>query len=280
MTRGRHEPGGDRAGGGAHVADLHRDGPPADRRAEREEVAALEVTDLLGLATLHAEQVGRADHVDVEEGAPHQQVRGFRRDVLSELGEPLGGDHAGEPALASATHQVGHRRERGAARVVADLAGAGGREDLRLVDDNQRGVPVLRRRIEQRREEQRGAAHLVVDLEPVERKHDRGAVLANPRAEPGDLGIGARRAVDHHVPERLGEADEIALGIDDDLLHQRRALLEQAAQQMRLARAAVTLDQQPGGEELLDVDLDGGAETVGAKHDLGSHAPRLVRPAA
>ena len=63
---------------------------------KRHEMAALEVAEHLGLAALHAQKIGGAGHVDVEEGAAHEEVRGFRRHVLGELGEALGGDDAGQ----------------------------------------------------------------------------------------------------------------------------------------------------------------------------------------
>ena len=50
-----------------------------------EEAAAVEVAYLLGLAALHAEQVGGARHVDVEEGAPHQEIARLRGYILGEL---------------------------------------------------------------------------------------------------------------------------------------------------------------------------------------------------
>src|SRR3546814_1892960 len=63
-----------------------------------------------------AQQIGGAGHVDVEEGAPHQEVGRFRRDILRQLCKPLGGDHACKPALSAPAHQVCHRAERGLAR--------------------------------------------------------------------------------------------------------------------------------------------------------------------
>ena len=73
---------------------------------------ARQVAEHLRLAALQPEQVGGTRHVDVEEGAPHQEVGRFRRHVLGELGQALRGDDAGEPALAAPAHQVGHRAER------------------------------------------------------------------------------------------------------------------------------------------------------------------------
>jgi hypothetical protein len=51
------------------------------------------------------------------------------------------------------------------------------------------------------------------------------------------------------------QRDEIAFGIDDHLLHPLRRLLEQAPEQMRLARAGIALHQEPRRQQLLDVEL-------------------------
>jgi hypothetical protein len=49
---------------------------------------------------------------------------------------------------------------------------------------------------------------------------------------------------------------EVTLGVDHHLLDQRGAFLEQAAQQVRLAGAAVALDEQAGRQQFLDIDPD------------------------
>ncbi len=56
------------------------------------------------------------------------------------------------------------------------------------------------------------------------------------------------------MAEALGQRDEIALGVDHDLLHMRGALLEQAAQQMRLARPGIALHEQAGRQQFLEVE--------------------------
>ena len=73
-ARQRDELGAHRARLGLDRADRHRHRPPRDGRAEGEEGAARQVADRFGLAALHAEQVGGAGHVDVEEGAAHQEI--------------------------------------------------------------------------------------------------------------------------------------------------------------------------------------------------------------
>jgi hypothetical protein len=52
-------------------------------------------------------------------------------------------------------------------------------------------------------------------------------------------------------PKLVGQGDEIALGVDDGLLHPGGALLQQPAQQVRLARAGIALHQQARRQQLL-----------------------------
>jgi hypothetical protein len=132
-------------------------------------------------------------------------------------------------------HQVGHRRQRQAAHFVGHVAGGGGREHLRLVHHHQRGIPLVARGIEQRVEEHRRAPHLRFQFQPVERQDHRGAMLADARGQLGDLGLIVGRSIDHDMPKRLGQRDEIAFRVDHHLLHQRGALLQHPAQQVRLA---------------------------------------------
>jgi len=113
---------------------------------------------------------------------------------------------------------------------------------------------VLARRIEQRGKEQRGAADLLLDLELLERQHDRSPVLPHSARQGLGLCRRMRRAVDDDVIERVGKAAEVALGIDHHLLDQARVLLEQAAQQVRFSRAGIPLDKQTCAEQFLDVD--------------------------
>ena len=199
------------------VADADRQRAARQGGAERHEMAALEVAEHLGLAALHAQQVGGAGHVDVEEGAAHEEVRGFRRDVLGELGEALRGDDAGQPALAAAAHQVGHGAERDFARLVRHLAGGGGREELRLVDHHEHRIPVIALGIEEAAEEGRRAAHLRLGIEAFEVEHHRDPVLAHAGGDALQIALAAG-GIDHHMAELVGQRDEIALRVDDGLL--------------------------------------------------------------
>jgi len=57
------------------------------------------------------------------------------------------------------------------------------------------------------------------------------------RARAGNLqaALGMVRGTDHEVAEAVGELHEVALRIDNGLLHPRGALFQQPAQQMRFA---------------------------------------------
>src|SRR3546814_18764549 len=77
-----------------------------DCGAEPEEMPALQIADRLGLPPLHAEQVGGARHVDIEEGAPHQEIARLGGDILRALGQPLRRDRARQAALAPAAPPV------------------------------------------------------------------------------------------------------------------------------------------------------------------------------
>ena len=65
------------------------------------------------------------------------------------------------------------------ARLVGDFAGDGGRKQLRLVDHDEHGIPVVAIGIEHAAEKGRGGAHLLLDVEPFEIEHDGNAVLAD-----------------------------------------------------------------------------------------------------
>ena len=78
-------------------------------------------------------------------------------------------------------------------------------------------------------------------------------MLADTTSNRFELGFGAI-GVDDEVPIAVRKRGEIALGVDDDLLHMGRALLQQAAQEMRLAGPGITLDEQTGRQQLLDID--------------------------
>ena len=69
-----------------------------------------------------------------------------------------------------------------------------------------------------------------------------------------DLAGGIIDGLDDDMAVRLGQRDEIALGIDDHLLHMARAAFEQAAQQVRLARPRIALDEQSGRQQFLQID--------------------------
>src|SRR3546814_13287770 len=64
---------------GFHVADADGQRAARNRRSKRDEVTALKIAEHLRRAPLHPEEVGGARHVDIEEGATHQEVRRLGR---------------------------------------------------------------------------------------------------------------------------------------------------------------------------------------------------------
>ena len=108
--------------------------------------------------------------------------------------------------------------------------------------------------LEQPAKEGGGRAHLLLDVETLEIENGRDPMLTDAAGDAGEFGLSAG-GVDDQMPEFAGEADEIALGIDDDLLHVRGALLEQPAQQMRLARPRIALHQEAGRQQFLEIEV-------------------------
>jgi hypothetical protein len=138
---------------------------------------------------------------------------------------------------------------------------------------------LLARRIEQGRKEERGAAHLGFQLQAVQRKDDRGAMLADARGKLGDFGAAIGRSLYDDMAERLGQGNEVAFRIDDDLLHERGAFLEKTAQQVRFSRTAIALDEQARRQQFLDVDphrgaIDSVSDDEGVGHEDCSYPRR------
>ncbi|MDF2799324.1 MAG: hypothetical protein K0R85_2068 [Devosia sp.] len=163
---------------------------------------------------------------------------------------------------------------RALARFVGHFAANGGGKELGFVDDDEDGIPMVAIGVEHAAEKSRSGAHLLLDIEAFEVEHDRNAVLANAAGNAGELGLGAS-GINHDMAELVGKRDEIALGIDDALLHPGGALLEQATQQVGFARAGIALDEEARGEEFLEIEQGtslGNAGASGAHVDLNLHS--------
>src|SRR3990167_2289039 len=80
-------------------------------------------------------------------------------------------------------------------------------------------------------------------------------------------GVSARRRQD--VVEALAERRELALRVDDELLHLAERLLEKAAQRPRLPAAAVALHQHARLDQRVEIAVRAGA-------DLELHTSRNV----
>ena len=110
---------------------------------------------------------------------------------------------------------------------------------------------------------------------PLQIEHDGDAMLADTGGDPGQFGLCAG-GVDHLMTEFVRQRDEIAFRIDDALLHPRRTLFKQAAQQMRLAGPRIALHQQAGRQQFLEIQICHGA-LGGAHVDIDLHpVPFLV----
>ena len=86
----------------------------------------------------------------------------------------------------------------------------------------------------------------------------------------------AAGGIDHHMAELVGEGDEIALRVDDGLLDEIGALLEKAAQEMRLAGAGIALDEQTRRQKLLQIEqsrLSSGGGGCRSHVDADLHQP-------
>ena len=161
---------GVRRAGAARGLRFHPADPDGQRtarqgRPERDELPARQLTEHLGLASFQAQQIRRARHVDVEEGATHEKVGRLRGDVLGELGQPLRGDHARKPALAAAAHQVGHGAERRAPRILRHIARSRRGEELRFIDHHEQREPVGPLGLEKAVEEQGCGPHLAFRIQ-------------------------------------------------------------------------------------------------------------------
>jgi hypothetical protein len=76
------------------------------------------------------------------------------------------------------------------------------------------------------------------------------------------------------------QSHEVALGIDHHLLDLSSASFEQAAQQVRLSRSRIALDEQPGGEQFLQIHAHGRAAVVGAHVYANGHERAFGRSSA
>src|SRR3546814_13884477 len=92
--------------------DLHRDGTSCDGRAKRQEAPALQVANGFRLPPLHADQVGGASHVDIEETPDPQELGRLGRAILGDLTQSLRSDDSCQPPPAAPAHQVCYRYQR------------------------------------------------------------------------------------------------------------------------------------------------------------------------
>ncbi len=240
----RHQLGARPARGCLYRSDADRHGAARQGGTERHELSALEVAEHFRLATLETQKIGRARHVDVEKGPTHEEVGRLGGDILGKLREALRRDDPGKAALAAPAHQVRHGAERQLAGLVGNFAGGRGRKKLRFVDGDEHRIPEVAFGLEKPAEEGRRATHLRFGVERFEIEHHRDPVLAHPRRDALQVGLGPGR-IDDDMAELFGKRDEVAFGIDDRLLDVSGALLEEATQEVGFPRPGIALHEQP-----------------------------------
>ncbi|OIQ65552.1 hypothetical protein GALL_528870 [mine drainage metagenome] len=131
----------------------------------------------------HTQQVGGARHIDIQKGAPHQEVRSLGGDVLGQLRQPLGRDHPRQPALAAPAHQVRHGPQGQLARLIRHVPRDGRGKQLRLIHHHQHRIPMVAVDVENAAQKRRRPAQLVLRIQPLQIQHGGNAV--HPSALPG-----------------------------------------------------------------------------------------------
>jgi hypothetical protein len=239
-------------------ADLDEGHPwSGERRPEGEELPrrkAAQPRDVL--AAREAELPSGARHVDVEPAPADQLVVALGRGRLPELGDPLRREDGAEPALARERHE---RLDGGSALGPPAL----GAELLGLVKDEDHRVPELAGCVDQRGEEagHEGVPRRAELVDVNDRRHvelqqaarqERCARHVDPPVAAAGRG--------EHIVESLPEGVKLSLDVDHDVLADVERLLEEAPDRPALATAGVGLDEHPGRDQAIDVDLDAGAE--------------------
>ena len=96
-------------------------------------------------------------------------------------------------------------------------------------------------------------------------------MLPDPRGDAGEFGLRALR-IDNDMAELVGQRDEVAFRIDDDLLYPRCALFQKATQEMRLSGSGIALDEQTGGQQLLQIEHGRCPAGRGSHLDINLHS--------
>src|SRR3546814_9191405 len=78
-----------------------------------------------------------------------------------------------------------------------------------LVNDDERGIPVIAWRVEERGKEGGGTAHLRFQFERFEVQDHGGAMFANTRGDPRDLPLVIIGGLDDGMSEHFSKRDEI-----------------------------------------------------------------------
>ena len=151
------------------------------------------------------------------------------------------------------------------------------REQVGLVDGDQRRMPVLRRALDQGAEQRGDGDHLALAVQIGEVDEDRETVLADAVRQRDQRGGIKLVGLDVDMAKGLREAAELALWIDDDLLHAAGGLLEQASERPRFPRARSTLDEKPAFQQLLEIDAYGASRVGRAQAEIARRQGRERR---
>ncbi len=92
---------------------------------------------------------------------------------------------------------------------------------------------------------------LGLELQAFEAEHHRRAMLPDSLCHARYLVTAVSARLDRDVAEHVAQGDEVAFGIDDDLLDLTCASFEQPPQQVRLAGSAIALHEQPRCQQFL-----------------------------
>jgi hypothetical protein len=81
-------------------------------------------------------------------------------------------------------------------------------------------------------------------------------MFADAPRQPRDIFFVMVGGLDRDMAVAVGQGDEIAFGIDHDLLQLARAFLQQPAKQVRFSTPRIALDEQSCGEQFLQIHED------------------------
>jgi hypothetical protein len=253
---------------GDRLFHMGENGERRHRRPHGEEFAGSELAQAVGLLRRETEQIGGARNVAVEDVEADEEVLQLGDHRGGELGEALGGDNRCDAALAATGAEVGERGDAEAAGLrVAGRSRMMRREQMALVDADEDGVaPMLARRADQAGEQGRRLDDALVGIKVGEIDMEREPVLAGARGRCRQAVRGEFAAFERGRADMGCEIAEFAFGINQHDGREVERLLDDLAQGPALAGAAAALDEQPAGEQALEVEHERAAAVLADRH--------------